>query len=148
MIDRQVVTFELQCIDLPRMVPPGFRELRLGLQEKPDVQQDIPCIVKQARFKFSAEVVLDPTNDGVHFSSRYIYGPRGHQCIYLCWGERSSRVWKMYRRAKVPLSGLSRRTVEAAVRNRQPIRARIRMTNYQGEPAAALLRPEYVKWIE
>lgn len=144
---KQRIDVEFECVDLPDPAVPQYAHLRLGIQANKDVQQDVPCTLRQSRFQFTADVTLDETTHSVKFSGSYVQGPRDSPFVYLCWGERRAGQWTTLRRAKVPLTTLARSTIETAMREHQPIRARITMTTAQGEPVAASLKPDDVVWL-
>ena len=148
MTEKHPVEFELECVDLPATVPPGYRQLRLGIQEKGDVKQDIACPAERACFRFSAYVVLSPDTDGATFRGSYVQGKRGAQFIYLSWGEWADKAWRMYRRAKVPLSDLDEACIRNCLREGRPLRARIRASDERGEPVSASLRSDRVEWLD
>lgn len=144
MNEKQTVTFELECVDLPQRAA-GVLQLRLGIQEGKVVRDDAPCTGEVIRFAFLLFVLFG--QDAVAFSGATAQGSGNDRFVYLCWGERVDGVWKPHSRAKVKLSALSRAQVEAALDDRRPLRARIKMTGVRGEPVAASLKPESITWF-
>ena len=147
MNNKQTIHFEFECIDLPQAGSSPYAHWRLGVQEKQEVRQDVPCAPEPARFRFAVEVVITPADDAVAFRGGYVHGPRRGQFVYLSWGERVGEGWQLFRRAKIPLGSVSRQTVEQALRENRPIRARIRMTDARGEPVAASVKADYIEWL-
>lgn len=145
MTEKQIVAFEFECVDLPPRAA-GVAHLRLGIQEGKIVQDDAPCTGEAIRFAFSLSVSFD--QERVAFSGAAAQGPSNDRFVYLCWGERINGAWKPHGRAKVKLGVLSRTQVEAALRERRSLRARIKMTGRRGEPVAASLKPESITWLE
>ena len=150
------VVFEIECTDFPCAALSPYAHLRLGIQERDEVRQDVactPCPADGTRFRFSLEAVVDsasgsPPWAGSTLRGGYAHGPRDARFIYLCWGVWGEGGWQHYRRAKVPLSGLAPAAIERAMSAGRPIRARIRMSDARGEPVAATLKPEQVLWLD
>ncbi len=143
------IDFEIECYDFPCVALFPYAHLRLGIQERNDVRQDVPCTPcpsEGVRFHFALKADMDPAGGTVAFRGGYAQGPREARFIYLCWGAWGEGGWQHYRRAKVPLGGLAPGAVEGAIREARPIRARIRMTDACGEPVTATLKPEQVEW--
>jgi len=146
MASKQALDLELVCREMPSQVPPSLRELRLGVQAKQEVRQEVICPVDQAVFSFPVQVSFDAQSGAPNFSGEYVHGPRGGRFIYLCWGERLNGQWQGVRRAKLPLQTVKRGLVEAALATGRPLRALIRATDAKGLPAAASLKPDAYEW--
>jgi len=145
MAEKHKLEIELECTDLPAETPPGLAELRLGVQIGQEVEQDAVCPAQQIIFRFAVQVDFDP-GGAPNFSGKAVHGPRGERFLYLCWGERADGKWHGDRRAKLPLKPVTRGMVEAALQTGLPLRARIRLTDAKGRPAAATLKPEVYEW--
>ena len=145
------VEFEVECYDFPCAALSPYAHLRLGIQERDEVRQDVactPCPADGTRFRFSLEAVVDPASGGLVLRGGFAHGPRDARFIYLCWGAWGEGGWQHYRRAKVPLNVLDAAAIERAMSSGRPIRARIRMSDARGEPVAATLKPEQVQWLD
>jgi hypothetical protein len=145
------VEFEIECYDFPCAALSPYAHLRLGIQERGEVRQDVtctPCPAEGMRFRFRLEAIIDPASGRLMLRGGYAQGPRDARFIYLCWGAWGDGGWQHYRRAKVPLSGLDLAAIERATSAGQPIRARIRMTDARGELVAATLKSEQVQWLD
>jgi hypothetical protein len=140
------IDFEFDCTRLPEPSS-GQASLRLGIQEKDAVVQDVACAGGAATFRFPVEVVLDDAGEPADFRGGYVHGPRGGRFVYLCWGHRAGEAWETISRAKVPLGSLDRAAVTAAIKGSMPIRARIRMSDAQGRPVVATLKADFVEWL-
>ena len=109
------VKFEIECYDFPCAALSPYAHLRLGIQERDEVRQDVactPCPADGTRFRFSLEAMADPVSGGLTLRGGYAHGPRDARFIYLCWGAWGEGGWQHYRRAKVPLSGLDPAAIE------------------------------------
>jgi hypothetical protein len=146
MSDEHSVEFEIECYEFPCAALSPYAHLRLGIQERHAVKQDVPCTACEARFRFSLQVVMDP-DGSVTFRGPCAQGPRDARFVYLCWGARSNGGWEHFRRAKLPLGRLDAELLQKALRESRPIRVRVRMTDAHGEPVAATLKPEQVEWL-
>jgi hypothetical protein len=140
------IAFEIECYDFPCAALSPYAHLRLGTQARDDVVQDVSCAEGLAHFRFTLEAICDEAAGSVVWRGAYAHGPRTDRFIYLCWGAWGEGGWQHFRRAKAPLSGLDPALVQRAMRESQPIRARIRMTDAKGEPVAATLKAGQVVW--
>lgn len=145
-----IINFEFECVDLLAATAPNRAGLRLGIQDKQLVKQDVPGTARAARFAFPLTVTISPTV--IVFSGSYAQGTRDNRFVYLSWGawtadsSGGSGEWKITGRVKVLLNGISRELIENALQTHKPIRARIRLTNDKGQPITASLKPEYIDW--
>lgn len=140
------VAFEIECYDFPCAALSPYAHLRLGIQAREDVVQDAPCTEGIALFRFVLEATFEGGDGSVIWRGAYAHGPRADRFIYLCWGAWSEQGWQHFRRAKAPLRDLAPILVQRAIHENRPIRARIRMTDAQGEPVAATLKAGQVTW--
>jgi len=140
------VTFEIECYDFPCAALSPYAHLRLGVQERDAVVQDVCCAEGIARFRFTLTAVCEPAGGPVVWRGAYAHGPRDARFIYLCWGAWGEGGWQHFRRAKAPLDGLDLALVQRAVQEGRPLRAHIRMTDARGEPVAATLKASHVGW--
>lgn len=144
MTARKPVSFDLECIDLPDHRVLEYNDLRLGIQERKEVKQDVACSVRQARFMFTLEVEIE--GGTARFRGPVVQGTPDDQFIYLVWGERDGEAWVTSRRVKVPLSSIEIERITRAIETNQPVAMRIVMTNNKGEPIAASLKPDQIEW--
>lgn len=140
------VAFEIECYDFPCAALSPYAHLRLGIQEREDIVQDAPCSDGAACFRFVLEATWDEADGSMIWRGGYAHGPRADRFIYLCWGAWGEHGWQHFRRAKVPLKNINRTLILQALQEGRPLRARIRMTDDRGEPAAATLKPDQATW--
>jgi len=145
MAEKRMVAFDLECVELPDSKMPAYDLLRLGLQEKKDVKQDVACSVRQARFMFTLDVMLE-ANSKV-FYGPYVQGKPGDQFVYLVWGKRDGEQWETIRRLKVPLTDIGVDRIQSAIDQNMSLAMRIIMTNSKGEPITTSLRIEQIEWL-
>lgn len=145
MSGKKSVSFDLECVELPDHRVLDYNDLRLGIQEKKEVKQDVACSVRQARFMFSLDVEIE--GELVKFRGPVVQGTPGDQFVYLVWGARDGELWTTSRRVKVPLSSIETGRISRAIDTNQPLSMRIVMTNNKGEPIAASLKPDQFEWL-
>lgn len=144
MSQKHQVPFEFECTDFPAAAP--YTSWRLGIQKGKEVEQDVPCEQGYARFTFHLDTTVR-ADDSVAVGGPYAQGPARGRFVYLCWGDHVDGEWRLYRRIKVPLDVLSPERIERVVMAQSPVRARIRVSNAKGEPAAASLKPANIEWL-
>ncbi len=147
MEDKQTVTFEFECIELPGRAFGDYKEVRLGIQEGKEVKHDVPGDAAEARFRFALDVTRNPRSGLPTFSGAYAQGTPESRFVYLCWGERVDGTWNGFRRAKIMLGHLGWDCIHEAVTKQQPIRARIVVTDAKGGPvSASLAAGNQIEW--
>ena len=106
---------------------PGYENIHVGVQrrDRPGELMDLhPGDAPSAVWTLDSRTV--PAATGVAFAGRYIQNRLGGRFIYLSWGEvDDDGVFKMFRRAKVMLDGVTRLApdvfgVEVALPKPQP----------------------------
>ncbi|MEJ5223255.1 MAG: DUF5990 family protein [Anaerolineales bacterium] len=145
MTGKQSISFDLECVELPDYRILEYNDLRLGIQEKKEVKQDVACSVRQARFMFALDVEIE--GESVRFRGPVVQGTPGDQFVYLVWGKRDGEMWTTIRRLKVPLSNIGVERITRAIETNQPLAMRIVMTNSRGEPISASLKPNQFEWL-
>lgn len=138
--------FEIECYDFPCATLSPYAHLRLGIQDRDEVKQDVPCSAGNARFCFNLEALQDSETGAVIFRGGYAQGSRDARFVYLCWGVWGEDGWQHFRRAKIPLNGIDLAITRRAIQENRPLKARLRMTDAKGEPVAAMLKAEQLEW--
>lgn len=146
MSEKHTVNLEFECIDFPDADRLAYAALRLGIQKGKEVEQDVPCQQGHVRFTFHLDTTVK-ADHSVALGGPYAQGPSRSRFVYLCWGERVNGEWRQSSRIKVALDALSSAIIERSVGTQSPVRARIRVTNGKGEPAAASLKPGNIEWL-
>ncbi len=142
-----IINVEFECVDLPDPIASSCAGLRLGIQEKKQVKQDVAGTTQIAHFMFLLTVTVQPT--AIIFGGGFVQGTRDNRFVYLSWGAWDADhpgEWKINSRVKVLLNGISRELIQSALQTHKPIRARIRLTNSKNQPIAASLKREYITW--
>jgi hypothetical protein len=76
-----------------------------------------------------------------------VQGKRGARFLYLTWGNvRSDGSFARFRRAKLMVSDIDRKLLEAAVEADGQLVAVIALTDDRGGPVCARVRPPAIRW--
>jgi hypothetical protein len=140
------ITLLLRCHHLP-----ATDGLRLGIQKRQEVIEDIPSATPEVTFAVPISVKSSIQQGGtpeaenmaaLDFAGPFVQGKVGERFIYLCWGTRQGEHWQTALRAKFPLRYLSEKQVSDALETGQPFRVSIDMTDAKGKPVCATIRSE------
>jgi Family of unknown function (DUF5990) len=126
---------------------PGYENIHVAVQRRnhPDewigmVPGDSPTV----RWDLECELVDDA--DGVDVTGRHVQGRPHQRFVYLSWGTVApDGAFHMFRRAKLWLDCLDPKVVEAARRSGTLV-ARLGLSDAQGHPVCAAVRPPLVSW--
>jgi hypothetical protein len=126
---------------------PGYRNIHVGIQRR-DRRDELlglhPGDAATAVWKLPATVV--PTPAGLDIKGPYIQGRPGGRFIYLSWGTvDDTGAFTMFRRAKLQLDAVDPATLDAARRYGRLI-ARLKLTDTNGHPLSAAVRPPLMSW--
>ncbi len=138
------LTVLIRCHDLPDAQFNEYSSVRLGVQCKQDVEQDVPGDSETALFKFNIEIKY--VESEVDFRGPYVHGPKGSRFLYLTWGERITGVWQMFRRLKIHLSSISMDTL-FNIENGNMLEASISMTGRDGTPKCGSVSSTELTWV-
>jgi Family of unknown function (DUF5990) len=124
-----------------------YEPIHVGVQrqQRAEVVGLVPGDAAQAVFDLTVDVVTD--QEGLDFRGPFVHGKRGERFVYLSWGQVGlNGVFEMFRRAKLHLSALAERDVARAVETGSGIDAVLDLTDEQGGPLCAAVRPPRVQW--
>jgi hypothetical protein len=139
--EHRIIKLAIECFDLPPPDWGGHAEIWLGIQHGKDVVQEVKLPAQAVVFDAELRLATDSSQDDPNFLGPYAQGPSQDRFVYLCWGRREGGYWVGFRRAKLPLSGLTWEDLES-----DRMLARVRCTDTKGGPICAKLRGEYVAW--
>ena len=127
--------------------PNGYQNIHVGVQRRnrPDELLDlVPGDASSATWTVDCKVGESPS--GVDLHGPYIQGPPGGRFIYLSWGTvDDAKSFTMFRRAKLWFDAIPLHVMEGAV-NRGLLVGRLGLTDGQGLPLCAAVRPPAVEW--
>jgi len=126
---------------------PGARNVHVGVQRK-DRRDELlgltPGNALSAHWDFEATATLAEGRGDIN--GPYIQGRPGARFIYLSWGTvDDDGTFTMFRRAKLMLDAIDRATLDAARRYGSLI-ARLELTDTNGHPLCAAVRPPLIRW--
>ena len=123
--------------DLPGRECGTRRDVHVGVQERRDPVGLVPGDAPSARWVVDVEVV---DRDGrPDFRGPAVQGRPGERFVYLTWGEYDGQHFEMFRRAKLMLADVPDPSAGEVV-------ARVHLTDEQGMPRCARLRPPALTW--
>ena len=139
--EQRTVKLTIECVELPPHDWGGHAEIWIGIQQGKDVVQAVQLPVETVVFGAELRVGNDSTQGVPNFLGPYAQGSAQDRFVYLCWGQRHFGLWAGFRRAKLPLSGLSWADLET-----NHVHAKVRCTDAKGGPICATVRQEFVTW--
>lgn len=99
-----------------------------------------------ARWEVDVVPVVDD-DGGIDLRGPAVQGKRGARFLYLTWGNvRSDGSFARFRRAKLMVSDIDRKLLEAAVEADGQLVAVIALTDDRGGPVCARVRPPAIRW--
>jgi hypothetical protein len=126
---------------------PGYENIHVGVQRRrrPDQLLELqPGDAPSARWTLDSTVARSPASTDV--TGPHIQGRPGERFIYLSWGTvDDAGNFTMFRRAKLMLNDIDPKVLSRAERTGQLV-ARLRLTDRNGRPLCARVRPPAVEW--
>ncbi len=139
MANESPVKVVFHCVDLPDANWDGHREICLGVQCGKQVVQAVKLPIETATFEL--EFRVDLSGERPNFLGPFAQGTPQERFAYLCWGHFHGPAWIGFRRAKIPLGGLTHEQLSGG-----EVRATISCTDAKGGPVCATLKGEFVQW--
>ncbi|MFD5421605.1 DUF5990 family protein [Streptomyces sp. NPDC127069] len=127
---------------------PGYGDIHVAVQPR---ARDGRLLVPHPGDAPSATWTLDCTahrrpGGGIDLTGPWIQGGPGRRFVYLTWnGTDTTGTTTMFRRAKIMLDAVDPSVAEAAA-ERGLLLARLGLTDAQGHPLCAAVRPPAVTW--
>ncbi|MER7758736.1 DUF5990 family protein [Streptomyces sp. NPDC097619] len=143
----------IEGFDLPgRTCPesrgfPGFREVHVAVQPRArDGELLAPQRADADSVSWELESGTRLGDAGIDWTGAWILGRPGARFLYLSWtGIGADGFPTRFRRAKLMLDAVDPAVAEAAL-ERGLLVARLRLTDAQGAPLCAAVRPPAVEW--
>jgi hypothetical protein len=145
---------QIEATDLPgRRCGPDldgrwYENVHVGLARGAGTAADdlVPGDADRAAWDF--EVDLRETDTGeFDFGGPYVLGPRDERHLGLRWlREDDAGEWIIFRAAKFRLFEMDRATFESAARSGKRLVGRLGLTDEQGWPRCATVRPPLIDW--
>jgi hypothetical protein len=123
-----------------------YENVHVGLARGTATEQLIPGDAAQADWSFPIE--LRETADGrFDFGGPHVLGPRDERHLGLRWlREDPDEGWVVFRGAKFRLFEMDRGIFEAAAAPGLRLVGRLGLTDEQGWPRCATIRPPHIEW--
>jgi hypothetical protein len=144
------VHIRIEGTDLPgRRGGPEADALRLanvhvGVQRKADVVDRVPADAPSATWEF--EVAGREVDDLLDVGGPWVHGRPGARFLYLSWGAVEGNRFAMFRRAKLLFGDVPTAMLRAAHDDQGTLVARLGLTDPDGGPRCARVRPPDVRW--
>jgi hypothetical protein len=98
-----------------------------------------------ARWELDVRVVVD--DGGVDLRGAAVHGKKGERFLYLTWGNvGGDGSFAMFRRAKLMVADIDPELLAAAARDDGVLVASLSLTDEQGCPRCARVRPPVITW--
>ncbi len=158
------LTVAIEGYDLPGLTcrpepgGPAYRNVHVALcghsQDRPALQmpgrpwlaiEPVPGDAPSARW--DVPVTVRRGDGGFDFSGPFVRGDRSDRHLGLAWGEvTGDGTLRLFRGAKLRLADVEPGLIEAGMRPGGRLTARVRLTDGQGNPICARLRPPNIAW--
>jgi hypothetical protein len=142
------VRIRIEGHDLPGMAcTPGpglsYQNVHIGVQRRGKPDDLLDLVPGDAA---TATWTLECTADGSDVKGTHIQGPPGGRFIYLSWGTVGrSGSFGMFRRAKLMLDAVPPDVLREAL-DHGVLVGRLGLTDRQGNPVCASVRPPTIEW--
>ncbi len=135
--------------DLPGQHGPWADTLRLqnvhvGVQRKREVVERVPVTAASALWVF--EVSSREVDGLLDVGGPWVHGRPGARFLYLSWGSVDGETFTMFRRAKLLFGDIPTTMLRAAFADGGVLVAELGLTDAEGGPRCARVRPPDVVW--
>lgn len=138
----RVVRASIECSELPPAEWGGHSEIWIGVQSGKEVVQRVKLPAESALFEIELKVANDNSEPHPNFVGPFAQGKPQDRFLYVCWGRPGFGGWIGFRRAKLPLAGLTWKSIESNV-----VRGRLKCTDPKGAPICATVKGEHFSWL-
>ena len=140
----------IEGTDLPgRRATAGFDPLRIGnvhvgVQRRAEVVDLVPADADSATWRL--EVTSREVDGLLDVGGPWVHGRPGARFLYLSWGAVTGEKFEMFRRAKLLFGDIATGLLRAAHDDGRELVARLGLTDAQGGPRCARVRPPDIVW--
>jgi hypothetical protein len=139
------ITLKIRCHNLPGVQVGERTAVRLGIQKRQEVIEDVAADVEEAIFFAPIRVEFKDT-DVADFYGPFVHGKPGERFLYLCWGERNGKQWEGFSRAKLQLLPIPHTLLFRASDNNSPLEVSLTMTDEKGKIICATIKEKQLFW--
>lgn len=118
--------------------------VQVGVQRRAEVVDRFPADAESASWEF--DVDSREIDDLLDVGGPYVHGRPGARFLYLSWGAVDEPEFAMFRRIKLMFGDIPTASLRAAHESDVVLVARLSLTDSEGEPRAARVRPPDVVW--
>ncbi len=127
--------------------PGGYQNIHVGIQRRGRRDEFLGLVPGDApSATWTVECTPAPSASGTDLAGPYIQGPPGGRFIYLSWGTvDDAGGFSLFRRAKLWLGAVPADVLDQAV-DRGLLVGRVGLTDPEGNPRCAAVRPPVIQW--
>jgi hypothetical protein len=119
--------------------------VHVGVQRKADVIDRVPADADAARWEL--DVTSREVDGLLDVGGPYVHGRPGARFLYLSWGAVDGGAFAMFRRAKLMFGDIPTGVLRAAHDGGGVLVARLGLTDAEGGPRCARVRPPDISWL-
>ncbi|UQU68305.1 DUF5990 family protein [Couchioplanes caeruleus] len=118
--------------------------VHIGVQRRDEVVDRHPADATHAAWGF--EVTGREVDGLLDVGGPYVHGRPGARFLYLSWGAVDGDTFAMFRRAKLLFGDVPTELLRAAYEGAGPLVGRLGLTDADGGPRCARVRPPDITW--
>jgi hypothetical protein len=118
--------------------------VQVGVQRKAEVVDRVPADARSATWQL--EVTSREVDGLLDVGGPWVHGRPGARFLYLSWGSVSGEAFAMFRRAKLLFGDIPSALLRAAHDGEGKLVGRLGLTDEQGGPRCARVRPPDIVW--
>ena len=119
--------------------------VHVGVQRKAEVIDRVPADAPAA--VWALEATSREVDGLLDVGGPWVHGRPGARFLYLSWGAVSGGEFAMFRRAKLLFGDIPTDLLRAAHDGRGTLVARLGLTDAEGAPRCARVRPPDIVWL-
>ncbi len=139
------INLKIRCYNLPGAQLGDRHAIRLGIQKRKEVIEDVSADVGEAIFVAPMRVELKDTGNA-DFHGQFVHGTTRERFVYLCWGERNGEHWEGFSRAKLQLLSIPSALLLRASDNKSFLEVSIDMVDEKGKLICATIKDKQLLW--
>ena len=139
------IILKIRCHNLPSVQVGERNAVRLGIQKRREVIEDVPADAEEAIFLAPLRVEFNEAGIA-NFLGPFAQGKPTERFIYLCWGERKGEQWEGFSRAKMQLLPIPHTLLLCASETNTPLETRVNMTDEKGKIICATIKEKQIVW--
>jgi hypothetical protein len=116
----------------------------VGVQRKAEVVSRVPATAADAEWEF--EVASREVDGLLDVGGPWVHGRPGARFLYLSWGAVDGEAFAMFRRAKLLFGDIPTDLLRRAHDGEGTLVARLGLTDAEGGPLCARVRPPDITW--